>query len=180
MDMQASLERSNKKINASPLAVMLASAIELLEQYPLNVIDTQGKGNKKEKRENEIGKFITKEDLYKTQTSLAKPYGEYTNSLILIDNEMAMPHMIEEVADICLQLDKILKLPSKVNQFPELKAYYTKLAVEIKITSKAIMDAAQLDLIYLSNKHRFEYCKEQFMTEFKLAQKRLKANKDPK
>jgi hypothetical protein len=180
MDMQASLKRSNKKINSSPLALIIASAIELLDQYPLNFIDAQGKGNKKEKRENEIAKFIAKERMYQTQRSLSKPYGEYTNSLILIENNMAMPYMIEEVADLCLQLDKIQKLPSKVSQFPELKDFYTKLIIDINMSSKSLMDAAQVDLNRLSSKYEFEYSNEYFMTEFKLAQKRLKENKDPK
>ncbi len=175
--MQQLLKEIEKKLSHSAVVSLAKPVVEHLQTFPLNAINVQGKGRKKENRENEIEKFLRKEFIYEAQTNLLKPYNEYTNSIVLIMNERPLQLMILEVAEMCLMIDKISKIASKCSRFPELKAFYDNFNTEVSITSGQLMDALVEDLSFYALKYNFSFNRTSFNQDFKDAQKALKGAK---
>lgn len=111
--------------------------------------------------------------LYPLHTAFSKPISDYSNSIVLISNEIPVKFMIQEAAEFAHMLQEfrdgietfetpINKSINGVKDIQELQAYYK----DFKFTKKQVLGLLIQDIHQYSEKYGFEFNKAEIVEGF--------------
>jgi hypothetical protein len=147
---------SDKKMDNSAVLSVMKPFLKEVNKYPAAHIECA-----KPKRADAVQKGSNL--LMPSHISFQTIFNEYSNSIILIGNEIAMPYMLKEVAYFNVYIEKFYQDIKKVNNIQELQSYYK----QFKIKPKELVDALIKDLEYYSEKFDFDFDKKRELTFYK-------------
>jgi hypothetical protein len=135
--------------------------VEEVSKFPSAHIEASGKGKKKENKEKALRELSDK--LYPYHSCFNTPANEYANSVILISNEIAVPHMLKEVAMFVTHLEQFHQEAKKANAIQEMQAYYKRFTLK----PKQLVDALVDDLKLYSERYKFTLELSTAMAQYK-------------
>lgn len=174
MNVEAVQQKLSAKLGESKAFQLMNDFNNLAELYPAAYIflpepTTEKEAIKVKKREKLIAKLSAK--LYPAHTLFNKPLNEYSNSVILIGSDMAVPYMLAEVADFVIHLEQFYKEVKQANSVQEMQPHYKQFTLK----GKDLTDAMLEDLEMYADRYGFASDRKAWMTVYK--EVKIKSNK---
>ena len=110
-------QEMKEKINTSETLVYMQELCTILEIFPYSTMNI-----KKQKRDLKI--FNLCYDLYKFHSPLHTIVKQFETSVLLIQNEIAVPYLLAELSAFNKEYENLKKKVSKHKQYQEITKYY--------------------------------------------------------
>lgn len=133
------------KLNTSAVYALMSDFIAMVSRYPAAYIEC-----KSPKRESAVLKAC--DPIYSYHTTFKTPMNDYSNSVVLIANDLAVPFMAREVATFMFHLEHFQNATKQANNTQELQSYYKQFTLK----SKQLMDALVSDAKQYAERYDFE------------------------
>jgi hypothetical protein len=147
MDSVHLVEKINRKLAGSHFLTLVQPVIEVLSLYPTAHITVAGNPKKADAKERKMMKvldgvvsgkiiddqlaqlvlrseFAAMPSVYGCQTRVSLPVREYENSVILVENELAIDFMIKEVAQFWVAYRQAIEAQKPLKMYPEIVEFY--------------------------------------------------------